>query len=173
MKSSIWKRVIWTIGLFILLVLLVVVSWKLSSQTGTQSNQLSMRIADQMIDRLDKYFDLNRLDTFWKVTFNQLLRKAAHFMEYTVIGSVMCIMLNVAFKRALPAAAVSVIISPLFGFIDEYHQRFAPERTPRLLDIYIDTAGVLTGVILITVFFLVLNYIRKLKGRIKELEEIK
>lgn len=173
MKSNARKRVILTVGIFIILVLLVAVSWKLSSQTAIQSNQLSMRIAERIIDELDKYFDLNRGDVFWEVTFNQLLRKAAHFMEYAAIGCVMCTLLNIAFNRAGPAALISVLVSPAFGFIDEYHQRFSPMRSPMLLDVCIDTAGILTGVIIVTVFFLLFNYVRSLKRRIKELENRK
>ncbi|AHF10343.1 MULTISPECIES: VanZ family protein [Dehalobacter] len=171
MKSSIIRRIIGTVGLFIVLVFLVFLSWKLSSQTGTQSNHLSIRIADQMIDWLDRYFDLDRGDMFWKVTFNQLLRKAAHFIEYALIGTVMCIMLNIAFNRVVPAAVFSVLLSPLFGIIDEYHQRFSAMRTSRILDICIDTAGVLTGVLLVTLLFGIVHYIKKLKRRIWELEQ--
>lgn len=165
------RRIILICVFFILLVVLVAVSWKLSSETFEQSSQLSIKITNQMINWLDKNFNIDTGDTFWKVTFHKLIRKAAHFIEYTLIGCALCAMLNLMFNRALPAALISLLVSPLFGVIDEYHQRFASMRTPKSLDIWIDTAGVVTGIIMVTVFFLVFNYIGKLKKRIIELDQ--
>lgn len=172
MKSSTKKRMIITFGIFVLLIFLVVIWWRFSAQAATQSNQLSMQIVEWTFDKLDKHFYMNRRDIFWELTFNQLLRKAAHFIEYAVIASVICIMFNVATKRALPAALISIVISPILSIIDEYHQRLSPMRTPRMFDIYVDVAGALTGIIMITLIFLVFNYIVKLKGKINELERL-
>lgn len=167
------KRIFLTGILFLLLVALIAISWKFSSENSTQSNNVSMHIAEQIENHLNKYFDINRGDTFWKITFNELLRKAAHFCEYAVIGTVMCAMLNVAIRRVWPSALISVLVSPIFGLVDEYHQRFSPMRTPRLLDVCIDLAGIWTGIIIVTIFFLVFNYIKKLKRRIEELEKVR
>lgn len=155
----------------VILLLLVMVSWQLSSESDFQSNDASMRIAEKIVNHLDKYFDINRGDTFWKVTFNELLRKAAHFVEYALIGAVICLLLNVVLRRTWLAAVLSILVSPVFGIVDEYHQMFAPMRTPRFFDICIDTIGALTGVLFVTIFAIVFTYIRKLKHRIKELEK--
>lgn len=172
MKNSISKkRIVISIITLLILFVLIFISWKLSEENGIQSNDLSTKIAQKIEYTLDDHFYINHKDAFWESTLNQLLRKAAHFLEYALIGSVLCLMLNVAINRALPAALISILFSPLLGIIDEYHQRFSPMRTPRILDICIDTAGALTGIIIITLVFLLYNYIRKLKARINELEK--
>lgn len=165
------KRIVISLILLLILIMLIFISWKFSDENGIQSNDLSTKIAKKIEYALDNHFYINHKDTFWKTTFNQIVRKAAHFIEYAVIGSVMCLMFNVAIGRAWVAALISIALSPAFGLIDEYHQMFSSMRTPRLLDVYIDTIGILFGVIIVTVFFLVSNYIMWLKYRIRELEK--
>lgn len=171
MKGIFNKRLFLTFFLFMVFVILVFISWELSSEDVTQTNDLSIRIADNIESIIGQYLEINHRDMFWKVTLNKIIRKAAHFIEYAVIGTVMCLMLNVAIGRTGTAALISIVLSPLFGLIDEYHQMFSPGRTSLLLDVYIDTAGILTGVITVTVFFLVYHYIMKLKYRINDLEK--
>lgn len=173
MKNDLKKRII-LIGIFLIIFLIsLITAWKFSSETGTRSNALSMSISTHIINYLDKYFDINRGDIFWRYNFNEIVRKIAHFTEYFVIGSSLCIFLNLVFNRILPAAVITFLLSPVFGLIDEYHQKFTSMRTPRIFDICIDTAGVLTGMVLITVFFLIFNYISELKRRIRDLEQNK
>ena len=74
-----------------------------------------------------------------------LLRKLAHFTEFTCLGlclSWLVIMLER--HKALPI---------LFGFltacVDETIQAFVPGRNPSPIDVAIDTSGVITGMILL------------------------
>lgn len=74
-----------------------------------------------------------------------LLRKVAHFTEFTCLG--LCLSWLVAMlqkHKALPL---------LFGFltacVDETIQSFVPGRNPSPVDVAIDTSGVLTGMILL------------------------
>ena len=75
-----------------------------------------------------------------------LLRKLAHFTEFTMLGLCLCWLFGMLGKgRLLPflcgAAAAGV---------DETIQLFVPERGPSLRDVCIDSSGVLLGVILLT-----------------------
>ncbi|WP_242822997.1 VanZ family protein [Syntrophobotulus glycolicus] len=156
--------------LFSLLISLVVVSWELSAENGEQSNQVSQQIAEKVENCLGKHFPIDPSDTFWRVTFNLVLRKAAHFVEYFAIGTVMCAMLNVISRKVFPAASISVLLCLMMALTDEYHQMFTM-RKPRLFDVYIDATGALAGVLIVSIFFGVFNYISHLKNRIKEYEE--
>ena len=74
-----------------------------------------------------------------------LLRKIAHFTEFTVLGLCLAWLHGMLQKgRVRPflwgAAAAAV---------DETIQRFVPGRGPSLKDVCIDSAGVLTGIILL------------------------
>jgi len=74
-----------------------------------------------------------------------LLRKVAHFTEFTCLGMCLSWLLAMLGKhRALPL---------LFGFltacVDETIQAFVPGRNPSPVDVAIDTSGVITGMILL------------------------
>lgn len=74
-----------------------------------------------------------------------LLRKAAHFTEFTALG--MCLgwlarMLGK--KKALP-----LLWGIAAACMDETIQRFVPGRYSSIRDVAIDSAGVLTGMILL------------------------
>jgi len=74
-----------------------------------------------------------------------LLRKVAHFTEFTCLGMCLSWLLAMLGKhRALPL---------LFGFltacVDETIQAFVPGRNPSPVDVAIDTSGVITCMILL------------------------
>lgn len=75
-----------------------------------------------------------------------LLRKIAHFTEFACLGAVIsCLVRMLRSKRA------EHILLPLAGgfltaCIDETIQCFVPDRGPGVLDVFIDTAGVVLGI---------------------------
>lgn len=74
-----------------------------------------------------------------------LLRKAAHFAEFTALG--MCLgwlfgMLQM--KPWFPFAS-----GVLAAAVDETIQRFVPDRGPSIRDVCIDSCGVLAGIVLL------------------------
>ena len=74
-----------------------------------------------------------------------LLRKIAHFSEFTALG--LCLgglhgMLQKGRLRPFLWGAAAAAV-------DETIQRFVPDRGPSLKDVCIDSAGVLTGIILL------------------------
>ena len=74
-----------------------------------------------------------------------LLRKIAHFTEFAALG--MCLAwLHGMLQRGK--------LRPFFGgaaaaAVDETIQRFVPDRGPSIRDVCIDSAGVLTGIMLL------------------------
>lgn len=74
-----------------------------------------------------------------------LLRKLAHFTEFTSLGMCLCWMISMLGKRPW----LSLIGGFLVACVDETIQRFIPDRGPSLRDVMIDTSGVALGVILL------------------------
>ncbi len=75
-----------------------------------------------------------------------LLRKLAHFTEFCTLG--FCLgwiagMLRKPWPLALVAGALAACV-------DETIQRFVPDRGPSLLDVGIDTCGVISGIALLS-----------------------
>jgi VanZ family protein len=78
-----------------------------------------------------------------------LVRKAAHFSEYAVMG--------ILAGRAFSGSSIQFIrrhwflfslsLIALYALVDEYHQSFVPSRTASIFDSLIDTAGGLTALL--------------------------
>ena len=69
-----------------------------------------------------------------------VLRKLAHAAEYGVLGALLL--------RAAGRAGVAILLGVLYAVSDEVHQAFVPGRQGALLDVAIDAAGVVCGVVL-------------------------
>ncbi len=70
-----------------------------------------------------------------------VLRKLAHATEYAILGA----LLLRALWRELPAFAAGVA----YAVTDEIHQAFVRGRHAAALDVLIDAAGVLAGILLL------------------------
>ena len=75
------------------------------------------------------------------------LRKLAHFTEFTALGLCLTWLFGMLQKGRLPAVAWGVAAA----CVDESIQLFVPDRGPGLRDVGIDTCGVLTGMILLSI----------------------
>lgn len=119
----------------------------MSHQNGAQSSKSSGSLT--LI--LEIIFRANLKEGF--------IRTAAHFSEFTVLGltTVNCAL---ALKGYLiPFRAV--IFCALYAITDEIHQIFIPGRACQFSDFTVDMAGVVTGVFIFTLVYLVITESKK------------
>ena len=83
-----------------------------------------------------------------------LLRKLAHFSEFTALGMCLGWLHGMLGKGRLRPFLWGVLAASA----DETIQRFVPDRGPSVKDVCIDSAGVLTGIILLWIGH---DYIKK------------
>ena len=87
-----------------------------------------------------------------------IVRKGAHFTEYMILG---CFMVPAVEEWMSPDQAqmpdpawrnrfISWLAGTLYAVTDEIHQSFVPGRSCELRDIGIDSCGVLTGVLIVS-----------------------
>ena len=69
-----------------------------------------------------------------------VLRKLAHATEYAILGALLL--------RALRHPNWAVALGIAYAISDEIHQSFVPGRQGSPLDVLIDSAGVIAGVVL-------------------------
>lgn len=74
---------------------------------------------------------------------SDLLRKMAHFAEFAVLG--LCLMWRSGMKKSRPRWAF--IFGTAAAAMDETIQCFVPGRGPGVLDVLLDSSGVLTGML--------------------------
>ena len=75
-----------------------------------------------------------------------LVRKMAHFTEFTALGMSLCWLFGMLGKGKL----LPFFFGWLAACVDETIQVFVPGRGPSVRDVCIDSCGVLLGVILLT-----------------------
>ncbi|MBQ7000535.1 MAG: VanZ family protein [Oscillospiraceae bacterium] len=78
-------------------------------------------------------------------TSGGLLRKIAHFTEFTALGMTLGWLFGMLRKRPY----WPVLLGVAAACMDETIQRFVPGRGPSVRDVVIDSSGVLTGLILL------------------------
>ena len=88
-----------------------------------------------------------------------LLRKIAHFTEFTTLGMCLAWLHGMLQKGRLRPFLWGVLAAS----VDETIQRFVPDRGPSLKDVCIDSAGVLTGIILLWCGY---NYLKKRSAKL-------
>lgn len=140
-----------------LLVLLVVFIWGNSLLPGSISGAISNRFKDILAKLLPFLFQGPAGESS-----GGLIRKLAHFAEFAALGlafSWLYGMLCNVLKKQIPLALAS---GALTACVDETIQRFIPDRHGCLPDVGIDTAGVITGILLFTAVYLLNQHHQKL-----------
>lgn len=89
------------------------------------------------------------------------LRKLAHFTEFAALGMTLRWLFGMLQKNP----KFALIFGVAAASVDETIQIFVPDRGPSVQDVAIDSCGVLTGMILLTLGH---SYYRKRKNRRKE-----
>jgi len=79
-----------------------------------------------------------------KSTVSFIIRKLAHFTEFFILGCLACkSSIDIKDNRLL-------IIIFLVPIMDEFIQSFVPDRAMSIIDMGIDSIGIITGIALIT-----------------------
>lgn len=121
----------------VLIVLNLCFIWGNSLLPGEVSGALS----DWVKELLAKLLPLDGPDS----TSGGLLRKLAHFTEFALLGGLLSWLFGMLQKKTIWPFACGF----LAACMDETIQRFVPDRGPSVLDVGIDTCGVLTGMLLV------------------------
>ena len=115
--------------------------FKLSAQPGEQSNILSTKVTTAIV-RLAQQFrpDVNVL------SLNYFIRKCAHFLAYLVLGIVVLFATRRIGYTGKKGIVFTLMLCIGYAITDELHQAFVPGRTPKLMDVLIDSSGASIGI---------------------------
>ena len=106
---------------------------------------------------------LNKISPGWTsqhphlfAVLHHCVRKAAHFTEYALLAVLIWRAVIATWRRASPAYTSSFAACFLYAVLDELHQSFVETRTPSKLDVGIDLAGAIAGLLAIALVRMVL-----------------
>lgn len=145
----------------LLLCVNLVFIWGNSLIPGDESGQFSQSV----MESIEKLANLPVLDKLsipicWAIngildstglnglTGGMLLRKAAHFTEFFCLGFLLCRFFLLLGQKGVHRFTMPQFCGMLAAFVDETIQLFSPGRAGSVADVWIDTAGVFVGVML-------------------------
>lgn len=138
------------------LLLTMIAIYLFSNQNANDSIELSKNVADI----LSKYILFEKLFAVFPY------RKLAHFAIYTCLGIVIASTLYYYDIRFY--GYYGLLFCFVYACSDEFHQCFVDGRGPMLKDIFIDTFGSITGILLvlciIRVLYICVNRMKNSRG---------
>lgn len=81
-----------------------------------------------------------------------LVRKLAHFCEYTLEGFLLMLCMRVYTRQYVRHISVPMLGGVLTAMADETIQIYSPGRSSQVTDVWLDSAGVLVGILIALVF---------------------
>ena len=145
MKTHVF-RVIMTV----LLICTLFTIFRFSSQNGTQSKGISTKVTEFILSFSQKYQEADTKEkTQIRNRTNAIIRKVAHFSIYTLLGFLLMGLMTKTKIKEKWRILITVGLGIIYAILDEFHQSFSPGRTPKITDVYIDTLGIILGVLLI------------------------
>lgn len=133
------KRLILCIGLLIAILGFI---WGNSAMPAEESGALSGWVG-QLLSKLLPFLSLESENGM------HILRKLAHFSEFAALGLTLFWLFGMLMKRPLPRFMLPLCCGVAAACIDETIQIFSPGRYSSIVDVGIDSCGVLTGIILL------------------------
>lgn len=142
MKKQFW------IFLFLTIIISAII-FAFSHQNGNKSTGVSMSVTNKIVTEETYEKASGKSIEAVKLETEYVLRKIAHFILYASLGFFAFMTLHYSGKvhKSLNLFIISMIFCILYAGSDEIHQLFIKDRAGRFIDVVLDFAGSLTGVI--------------------------
>lgn len=153
-------RTFWARFFLVMTILTAIAIFLFSSQSAQDSTQVSDSITATVANIVRPDYTslpVDRRQSFLGV-LSVIIRKCAHFSEFALLGLNLLGYIRMKYweRRALPCALIAWGVATLYAGTDELHQMFVSERSPAILDVGIDSAGALTGVLVMALLLALL-----------------
>lgn len=161
---------IWIIRILLIILILFWMSaiFGFSSENGKESQSLSDKITINVIKIMNpeyKEFDVKEQEAYFN-TVSFYVRKTGHFGEYAILGILVSLLL-LTFENIRTKAKWFIIVivtagiwAMVYAVTDELHQGFVDGRSPKVLDVIIDTCGGMAGAVCIAIICSIVLRIR-------------
>ena len=147
-KTSPWLiafRVIFTIALIACIAFI----FRNSLESGALSSARSQAVM-QKINEILSVVNLGPLS-------EHTVRKLAHFAEFTLEGFLLMLCLRVYTNRFVRHISWPLLGGMTTALLDETIQRFIPNRTSQVTDVWVDMAGVVFGALIALILLLIVR----------------
>lgn len=157
------KKNILRIIFLILVIINVIVIFHFSAQDGKESSKVSQKIVKENVNNVKTTNQSEKKKILNKI--EKVLRKLAHVLIYTSLG-----IWSISFVLTLRIKRTTQILTTTFwgiilAGIDEINQHFTSGRTGKLIDVFIDTIGVVLGILIV---LLIVHICKKIKENLSK-----
>lgn len=154
------------ISITLVILWMILVFW-FSSQIGDDSQVTSGNTIRKIITFINNNIDKVKLEEIVEL-LQPIVRKLAHFTLYTLGGILIFNLFNSFKLKNREKIGYSLLVGALYAITDEIHQLFVPGRSGMIKDVFIDSLGIITGVIVCIIIFrianIIINKMIKIKG---------
>lgn len=150
MKKNLLFKVILLILIAIWLCVISGFSGEDSKNSDITSSQVTEIILDKTVSDFSDMPEHEQKELVKKT--NPIVRKAAHFAEYALLGFLISMFFVFSGTRGLKLIIYTAAFCLIFSSADEIHQSFVPGRSCQFTDILIDTSGGALGAFLVFLF---------------------
>lgn len=134
-----------------------------SSQNGDLSEDTSKGFTRKILEILQIGKNLSEQEMNQLIENSQhIIRKLAHFTIYSIAGINIFLFINTYDIKWKNKLFSTLLIGMTYATLDEIHQMFSGDRTPAILDVFIDASGVLMGIF---IYIVVAKSIKKRSKR--------
>ncbi len=154
-------RTFWTRFFLAAAILTAALIFYFSTQAGPESAELSdgvtLAVAKVVRPNYEALPSVQRLS--FLETLSLIVRKCAHFGEFALLAFNLMGWLRLRRWERPRVAALpwAWLIATLYAATDEWHQSFVEARGPALLDVGIDSAGALTGALVMLALLMIVE----------------
>ncbi|MCI8956760.1 MAG: VanZ family protein [Eubacterium sp.] len=155
----------WAVRGFLIALILwwMIIIFGFSAADGVESSSFSDEITMKVVCIIEPEYSNLSMDKqnviFNKVSF--VVRKTGHFGEYGIL-SVLWSLLLLSFKKIRNMKNFLIVMIPtviclVYAATDELHQGFVDGRSPKVMDVIIDTMGGLAGAGVIIILWMIIR----------------
>lgn len=127
-----------------LIIIWLTIIFLFSSNSGSESNYKSKSFINKGITIYEKVTNTNVNNKLVIKKLNYPIRKLAHFTIFLILGIFVYLFIN-TFEMS-NKLILSIFLCLFFAIFDELHQILVDDRTPQILDIFIDLFGSITSI---------------------------
>lgn len=134
--------------------------YSFSAQDGTTSSDISSNVTEKIVYSIDRFldFELNEQQVTQAVKrIHHYIRKTAHFMEYLLLAVAISFPLYVYGLRGIALTISAGLICIGYASFDEFHQLYVAGRDGSIRDVFIDSCGAFTGILLVRLICYILR----------------
>lgn len=157
--QRIWVRIVTTVIMLTVMAMIFAFSTENAEQSDQRSGIISIEILKVFHPDYNLLDPLKRKEIY--DTIQHVVRKSAHFLEYTLLGFMIRLCLESWFghrtKASRPLEAAGACAGTVYACTDELHQLLIDGRSGQWTDVIVDGCGVFLGIKLGTLFIIKLG----------------